>query len=86
MEKRIASTKHAAERLGMPVRIFLQFRDDPEFPAPVHGKCHHLWWDLKAIEQYFDKKTKKQPESIDYDSIVKQRLADYGRDQNKVRC
>lgn len=84
MEKRIASTKQAANKLGMPVRVFLQLREDPSFPKPVLGTLHHLWWDLKAIEQYLDNKTKARAESTDYDSIVRKRLANYGGVQSEI--
>lgn len=83
-EKRIVSTKGASETLGVPVKILLHLREDPDFPKPIYGTRHHLWWDLKAIGQYLDNKSKMKSESTDYDSIVRSRLANYGGVQSKI--
>jgi len=54
MDKRLYSTRGACEHLGIPVRIFLDMSHEPGFPKPVHGKKHHFWWDMKALQAYID--------------------------------
>ncbi len=83
---RLGNTKNVATRLGIPSRIFLELAKLPDFPKPVRNKHRHKWWDFKAIEQYLDKKNKIEPELVDYDSIVRQRLAKHGGVQNEIRC
>ncbi len=85
MEGRLGSTKSIAARLGITPRVLLQFlRDDPDFPRPVKNTAHHKWWDFKAIEQYLDNRGKIQTESVDYDLIIRKRLANYGGVQNEI--
>lgn len=74
-DRRILTTQKMAKELGMEGKDFLAFRKLSGFPTPVRGEKHHLWWDSLAINNYFDKVSNIQPESIDHDSIIMGRLA-----------
>lgn len=89
---RLASTKTAAKTLGFVdeagepnTRAFLAWaKQQKGLPRP-NGK-HHLWWDMKAIDQYLDKQSEIQPESaVNYDALVRERLAKHGGIQSEIR-
>lgn len=68
-EKRIATTRQAADRMGFTrrdgqpnCRAFMAWAAANGL-KPSHGAVHHLWWDMKAAEQALDKANGTQPES-----------------------
>lgn len=77
---RIANTSDAAKELGFTrngipcTRIFLAWAKENDI-QPVHGKKHHLWWDINKLNERIDNQAGIQSESkVDYDSIVARRL------------
>jgi len=91
-EPRIYPTKDAAARLGfikkdgLPnCRAFMSWARDNGF-APVHGKKHHLWWDLKAIERNLDNRSdlNSQSEKVNYSAVIAERIKQLGDDQSAL--
>lgn len=80
--KRIGSTRQAADQFGfhhddgrVNCYAFLQVSKVPGFPAPIREVRHHKWWDFKAIENWFDKKSGIKPVSTDWKEKLTKGLA-----------
>lgn len=86
MDKRLYSTKGACEQLGIPVRVFLEMSHQPGFPKPVHGKKHHFWWDMKALQAYIDNINKSATNSAVSKGrkLFLERLRNNGGNQSEI--
>lgn len=83
-QPRMAKTKDAAKLFGFDKpQAFLHFaKSFKDFPRP-RSKTNY-WWDVKAIDQWLDKHSGINPESVNYDEIIQRRMNNGGL-QNGLR-
>lgn len=65
--ERLLNPTRLAEYLGVSREYLRLWRLEADFPKPVRGKL----WDIKAIEQFLDKKSGIKSSEPDYEALFR---------------